>query len=78
MNLLLPQTREVTVLAFRAVDIHGDRFFDVTLRFDEAGVEPVTSRVSGTECPHDLAAGERVSARLVLGIVTRVTRPTRE
>ena len=39
MNLLLPQTREATVLAARAVDIHGDRF-DVTLRFDEPGVEP--------------------------------------
>lgn len=77
MNLLLPQTREATVLAARAVDIHGDRFFDVTLRFDERGVEPVTSRVSATECPHDLVEGERVSARLVLGIVTRVTRPTR-
>ena len=78
MNLLLPQTREATVLAARAVDIHGDRFFDVTLRFDEPGVEPVTSRVSATECPHDLAEGERVSARLVLGIVTRVARLPRE
>lgn len=75
MNLLLPQTREATVLAVRAVDIHGDRFLDVTLRFDEPGVEPVTSRVSATECPSDLVEGERISARLVLGIVTRVTRP---
>ncbi|MBK7367795.1 MAG: hypothetical protein IPJ04_07735 [Candidatus Eisenbacteria bacterium] len=78
MNLLLPQTREATVLASRAVDIHGDRFFDVTLRFDEPGLEPVTSRVSATECPPDLAEGERVSARLVLGIVTRVSRLPRE
>ncbi|MBI5168663.1 MAG: hypothetical protein HZA61_04155 [Candidatus Eisenbacteria bacterium] len=75
MNLLLPQTREAIVLAARIVDLHGDRFVDVTLRFDEPGAAPVTSRVSGTECPHDLAEGERVTARLVLGIVTRVVRP---
>ena len=73
MSLLLPQTREATVLAARGVDIHGDRFVDVSLVLE--GVEaPVTGRVGANECPPDLREGERVLVRIVVGVVTRVTR----
>lgn len=77
MSMLLPQTRTGVVVSSAPVDIHGDRFFDVTLAFDGANPDeaPLTSRVSATECPAGLAVGERVAARLVLGIITRITRP---
>jgi hypothetical protein len=73
MSMLLPQTREATVLSVRPVDIHGARFVDVTVAFGETE-PPLTSRVAANECPADLTPGERVSVRIVLGLMTRVTR----
>ena len=74
MSLLLPQTRTGTVLSTRLVDIHGDRYVDVALALYGGDAPAVTGRVSATECPGDLAAGERVSARFTLGVITRVAR----
>ena len=74
MGLLLPQTRPGTVQSVRLVDIHGDRYVDVAVSLDDAGAATVTGRVSATECPHDLAPGERVSVRFTMGVITRVSR----
>jgi len=74
VSLLLPQTRSGTVQSARLVDIHGDRYVDVALLLDDAGAAPVTGRVSATECPPGLAPGERVEARFMMGVITRVSR----
>lgn len=73
MSLLLPQTRPATVLAARAIDIHGDRFVDVSLALDGESA-PVGGRVGANECPEGLREGDRVVARIVVGVVTRLTR----
>ena len=74
MNLLLPQTRTGTVQSSRFVDIHGDRYVDVALALDDSATTPVTGRVSATECPEDLAPGERVRASFTMGVITRIVR----
>ena len=74
MSLLLPQSRTCTVLGVQPVEIHGDRYVDVALRVDDAGAEPVRARLSAFDCPKDLAAGERVTARFTMGVVTRLER----
>jgi hypothetical protein len=56
------------------VDIHGDRYVDVALALDDSVATPVTGRVSATECPADLAPGERVRASFTMGIITRIMR----
>ena len=74
VSLLLPQTRACTVLGVQPVEIHGDRYVDVALRIDDAGPEPVRARLSAFDCPNDLAAGERVTARFTMGVVTKLER----
>ena len=74
MSLLLPQTRAAVVRAVRALDIHGDRYLDLTLALEDYGDAPVTGRVGASECPPDLAAGDRVSVSFAMGVITRVAR----
>ena len=74
MSLLLPQNRAALVLAVQPLDIHGDRYVDVTLQFDDHDGPPMAARVSANECPADLRQGERVDARVVMGVVTRIAR----
>ena len=74
MSLLLPQSRTCTVLGVQPVEIHGDRYVDVALRLDEASNAPVRARLSAFDCPQDLAAGERVTARFTMGVVTKLER----
>jgi hypothetical protein len=74
MSLLLPQTRTGKVQSVRLVDIHGDRWVDVTVALDDADSAPITGRVSAMECPSDLKPGERVSVRFTMGVMTRVSR----
>jgi hypothetical protein len=74
VSLLLPQNRAALVLAVQPVDIHGDRYVDVALRFDGYEGPPMTARLGAGDCPVDLQAGERVEARVVMGVVTRLAR----
>ena len=74
MSLLLPQTRTGTVQSVRPVDIHGDRYVDLAILLDDDPATPVAGRVGAMECPADLAAGERVSVRFMMGVITRVSR----
>jgi hypothetical protein len=74
MSLLLPQERACAVLDARTVEIHGDRYVDVVLRLDDPGGSIVRGRVSATDCPSDLATGDRVSAHFVMGVITRIQR----
>ena len=74
MSLLLPQTRAGVVRSVAPVNIHGDRFVDLAVVLDGEAGPPVTGRVSATECPAALAAGERVSVRFVMGVMVRVAR----
>lgn len=74
MSFLLPQTRTGVVQSLRPVDLHGDRYLDLTVAFAEPDAAPATGRVSALECPQGLAVGERVSIRFTLGVMTRVER----
>lgn len=77
MSLLLPQERAGTVRATRPVDIHGDRYVDLSVELDDpagGGAAPSTGRISAGECPADLAPGDRVSVRFVMGVMVRVSR----
>ncbi|MEO7867235.1 MAG: hypothetical protein ABIU54_06325 [Candidatus Eisenbacteria bacterium] len=75
MSFLLPQDRIATIDRMQPVDIHGDRYFDLALVYegDVSGGTRI-ARVSRSECPEGLAPGDRVSVRLVMGVVTRVSR----
>lgn len=76
MSFLLPQDRLATVERMQPVDIHGDRYFDLGLLYEgEEAAGPRVARVGRSECPDGLATGDRVSVRMVMGVVTRVTRP---
>lgn len=75
VSLLLPQTRTCTVVAVQPVEIHGDRYVDLTLRPDDAP-EPIRARLSAFEVPPGLVAGDRVTARFTMGVITRLERAT--
>ena len=74
MSFLLPQTIEAMVTSARPLSIHGDLYVDLLLV--PAGHEdaPVSARIAAGECPAALQPGERVLARIVMGVVTRVDR----
>jgi len=76
VNLLLPQSRDGGVLDVRTVDIHGDRYVDLTVSLDGAGSgdAPSVGRVPASECPPDLRPGDRVTVRFVMGVMTKVVR----
>lgn len=73
MSFLLPQERTGAVQASRAVDLHGDRWFDLLVAFD-GDSEARTLRIGAADCPSGLAAGERVTVRFVMGVATAVRR----
>jgi len=75
MSFLLPQDRTATVARMQALYIHGDRYFDLSLVYegDETSGTRM-ARVGRSECPEGLTPGERVSVRIVMGVVTRVAR----
>ena len=74
MSLLLPQSRFATVVSLRVLDIHGDRYVDLTISLDDYGAAPVVGRVGASDCPADLKEGDRVSVSFTMGVITRVTR----
>jgi hypothetical protein len=76
MSLLLPQSRPCVIVAVQPVDIHGDRYVDLTLRLDDAPDPPIRARLSAFDCPKDLAAGERMTARFTMGVITKLERAT--
>ena len=74
MSFLLPQTREATVIQVREVSLHGDRYLDLVLQVDEPGSAPLSVRLGAAECPADLAEGDKVQARLLMGVVVKIER----
>lgn len=74
MSFLLPQNKSGAVVAVRALDIHGDRYVDVRLELDEAPGQAFDARITASECPAGLAAGDRVEARFTMGVIVRITR----
>lgn len=72
--MLLPQQRDGVVRALKLVDIHGDRWMDLAVEFDDAPGAAATGRVAAGECPEGLAPGDRVRVRQVMGMMTRVER----
>jgi len=74
MNFLLPQTREATVTQVREVSLHGDHYLDLVLLVDEPGSAPLSVRLGAAECPADLAAGDKVKARIMMGVVVKLER----
>lgn len=75
MAFLLPQNREALLEGVRSLDLHGDRYLDLLLRF-EGEPEARVVRLHASECPPDLAAGESLSVRFVMGVATSVARPS--
>lgn len=71
MSFLLPQERVGTVEQMRTVDLHGDRYLDLIVRFD-GETESRAGRLSALECPPALAPGARVRVGFVMGVMTRV------
>jgi hypothetical protein len=74
VSLLLPQEVAATVRGVRPLDIHGDRYVDVSVETDDTPPRVLSGRVPASECPGDLAVGERVSARFMMGVMVRVKR----
>jgi hypothetical protein len=74
MSFLLPQTREATVVQVREVSLHGDRYLDFVLQVDEPGSAPLSVRLGAAECPADLAEGDKVQARILMGVVVKLER----
>ena len=74
MSFLLPQERIGTVRLARPLDIHGDRYVDVAIDLEGTPGESKGGRVAASECPPDLAPGDRVSVRFVMGVMVKVTR----
>ena len=62
------------VRVVRPVDIHGDRYVDLRVEFDHAPGQALTGRVAANECPDDLEPGDRVSVRVIMGVMVRVSR----
>jgi hypothetical protein len=74
VNLLLPQSRTGTVRGTTPLDIHGDRYVDLLVELDGEAGPPMRGRVGATDCPQDLAPGDRVSVRITMGVMIRVER----
>ena len=79
MSLLLPQTRTGTVNSVRPLNIHGDRYMDLAISLEDAEIktarnEPINGRVSSQACPPDLVSGDRVSVKIMMGMITHVSR----
>ena len=74
MSTLLPRTAIGTVRRVQPVEIHGDRYVDVTVELDDSPGAPVTARLGAADCPAELSPGERVDARLVMGQLLGVKR----
>lgn len=75
MSFLLPQNREARLEGVRAMELHGDRYLDLLLRF-EGEPEARVVRLHASECPVGLTVGESLSVRFVMGVATSVTRPS--
>ena len=74
MSFLLPQDRFARVQRMQSVDIHGDRYVDLALLYEGDESEGARmARVPRSECPEGLAEGVRVSVRIVVGVVTRLS-----
>ena len=74
MNLLLPQSRAGTVRSATPVSIHDDRYVDLAVTLDGDATPALTGRLSVGDCPKDLAPGDRVSVRFVMGVMVRASR----
>lgn len=74
MNLLLPQTRTGTVRGATPLGIHGDRYVDLVVELDGESGPPARGRLGASDCPPDLAPGDRVSVRFTMGVMMRVER----
>ena len=74
MSLLLPQTRTGTVRSAASLDIHGDRYVDVSVALDGDAGPPARGRVGASDCAADLTPGERVNVRFTMGVMMRVER----
>jgi hypothetical protein len=74
VSFLLPQERVGTVRAVRAVDIHGDRYLDLSVAFEGGDPGVQVGRVPSGECPAGLRPGDRVAVRFVMGVMVKVAR----
>jgi hypothetical protein len=65
--------REATIVAVKPFDLHGMRYYDLAVRFDDGSVE--NPRLGAESVPGDLQPGDRVMATRVANMVISLRRP---
>ncbi len=65
--------REVTLVALKPFDLHGMRYYDLAVRFDDGTVEQ--ARLGAESVPEGLQPGDRVVATRVANMVISISRP---
>jgi hypothetical protein len=61
------------VLEVKPFDLHGVRYYDLTLTLPDRSV--LSARLGAESVPDDLAAGEKVVATLAANMVVSLRRP---
>jgi hypothetical protein len=64
--------REAVVLEVKPFDLHGVRYADLTLTFQDRSV--LSARLGPESVPDELSAGDRVLATLAANMVVSVRR----
>jgi hypothetical protein len=65
--------REALVREVRAVDLHGARFVDVTVVYDDGVLE--TARLGVESVADDLQVGDRVIVSRAVNMIVAIGRP---
>ena len=64
---------EAVILEVKALDIHGVRYFDLTVGFPDRSVQQ--TRLGAESVPGDLEKGDQVLATRVANMVISIRRP---
>lgn len=69
---MLKQVREAVVRGVLPVDIHGQRYVQVTYAHVDAPDKPVQARVGLESVYPELTEGDRVAVHYMMNVVTRI------
>jgi hypothetical protein len=65
--------REAVIRELRPVDVHGSRFADVTVGYEDGTVE--SARLGAESVPDDARVGERVIVSRAVNMIVAIRRP---
>jgi hypothetical protein len=65
--------REGTIRDVRKFDVHGARYADVTVGYDDGVLE--TARLGAESIPEDIEVGERVMVSRAVNMIVGIRRP---